>query len=299
MRKQILTTSKRLLRHVSSKSIQKRLGYPRDTKLLIIHADDLGISGSENAASFEAIEKGMVNSGSVMATCPKFREVADYSKTHPDSDIGIHLTLTSEWPSYKWGPLLHPDESKSITDQQGYFFENKTDLEKEFIPVEVEKELRAQIDKMIESGIDLTHIDTHMFTAFSNNEILKIYISLGKEYKLPVLLIDELPYHTLNFNKTIIVDRLYYAKPEDNIAGLTNYYRETLRSIGPGLNCILVHLAFNNEEMKDITTGQLNYGAAWRQTDFDFFTSNECHQLIKNNNIHLITWREIRDKLFL
>jgi predicted glycoside hydrolase/deacetylase ChbG (UPF0249 family) len=297
MRKQFSTTSKRFIRKVFSKSIQKRLGYPGNTKLLIIHADDLGISSSENAASFEAFEKGLVNSGSVMATCPKYHEVAGYSKTHPNSDIGVHLTLTSEWPSYKWGPSLDSEEVKSLTDQYGHFFDNKTDLGKNIIPAEVEKELRAQIDRMIESGIDLTHIDTHMFTAFSNNEILKICISLGEEYKLPVLLIDELLFHIRNLHKAIIVDRLYYAKPENNATGLINYYREVLRSIRPGLNCILVHIAFDNEEMQEIAKGQLNYGAAWRQTDFDFFTSNECRQLIKNNNIQLVTWREIRDKL--
>jgi predicted glycoside hydrolase/deacetylase ChbG (UPF0249 family) len=297
MRKHIVNTLKLILRTISSGSIQERLGYSKDEKLLIIHADDLGISRSENAATFESMEKGMVNSGSIMVPCPAFNELSDYSKTHPNADIGIHLTLTSEWSSYKWGPVLPSAEVPGITDSRGFFYEGKDSLYKINVANEVEKEFRAQIKMAIKSGIELTHIDSHMYVAFTTGEIIKKYISIGKEYKLPVLLTYDLPISSWFQKNTIVVDQLYCAKPEDYVKGLKSYYEEAIKTIKPGLNCILVHVAFNNKEMQDITLDQQNFGSAWRQADFDFFTSVDCRQLVENHNIKLITWREIRDKL--
>jgi predicted glycoside hydrolase/deacetylase ChbG (UPF0249 family) len=297
MRRQIKRFLKKILRNISTKSIQKRLGYPGKTKFLIIHADDLGLSASENEASFAAMEKGMVNSGSVMVPCPNFIDVPAYSKINPNSDIGLHLTITSEWPAYKFSPVLPPDKVQSIIDLKGYLFDNTKKISANADPDEVESEFRSQINKALESGIELTHIDSHMFAAFANNEILKKYIELGKEYKLPVLLTYDLPISTWFMKNNIVVDKLYCALPEDNIEGLGNYYSNILKSLKPGLNVILVHVAYNNKEMQNITQDQLNFGSAWRQDDYDFFTSNECRQLINDNNIQLITWREIRDRL--
>jgi hypothetical protein len=136
-----------------------------------------------------------------------------------------------------------------------------------------------------------------MFIAFST-KVLKIYYRLGMEYKIPVLLTNNLPISYLLKKNVIIADKLYYAKPVNNINELGNFYSNILSSIKPGLNCLLVHLAFDNKEMQDITHNQIKFGSKWRQADFDFFTGDECRRLIKENNIQLITWREIRDKLF-
>lgn len=297
MRKQIVRVLKRIIRYVGSQNIQKRLGYPDNSRLLIIHADDLGLSGSENEATFFAMEKGMVNSGSVMVPCPEFIGVADYAKKNTNADIGIHLTLTSEWPSYRLSPVLSTSKVGSIIDMKGEFFENVRMVSENGLPDEIENEFRAQIKKALEAGIRLTHIDSHMYVAFANKEILKRYILLGNEFKLPVLLTYDLPVNTWFFKNRVVVDRLFCASPDNWNEGLGNYYRYVLKSLKPGLNVILVHTAYDNKEMQDITNNQLEFGSAWRQDDFDFFTSEECHKLINDNNIQLITWREIRDKL--
>lgn len=301
MLKQLFSTIRRfrwqVISNYSNDSVQRRLGYESNTKLLIIHADDLGLSASQNSASLEAMDRGMVNSGSIMVNCPNFGEIVDYSKMHPEADFGLHLTVTSEWSSYKWGPVLSPDQVASIVDRNGFFLESKKDLAGNAVADEVEKEFRAQISCALESGIDLTHIDSHMFSGWANEAITGKYILLGKDYKLPLLLTHELPIQGIDRKNAVIVDRLFCARPEDNIKGLRNYYKNVLGMIKPGLNCILIHAAFDNKEMQDITLDQKNFGSAWRQADFDFFTSDECRQLIINNNIRLITWREIRDKL--
>ena len=211
--------------------------------------------------------------------------------------IWNHLTITSEWDSYKLKPVMPVSEVSSLIDSDGFLLPSNNHINNKAVLKDIEKEYRAQILKALESGIDLTHIDSHMFTPFSNKGILKIYKALGSEFKLPVLLTKELPVSTLIEKDAIIVDHLLYAEPEDFRKDMHSFYSEVLKSINPGLNCILIHTAYNNEEMQHITDNQPDYGSAWRQADFDFFTSDKCFQLIKDNNIILITWRRIRDML--
>src|SRR5262249_55775058 len=104
-----------------AKTLQEKLGYPRDARLLIVHADDLGATHSVNAASIKALESGGINSGSMMVPCPWFPEIADYAKSHPEADFGLHLTLTSERIYYRWGPVAPRDKVPSLVDANGYF----------------------------------------------------------------------------------------------------------------------------------------------------------------------------------
>jgi predicted glycoside hydrolase/deacetylase ChbG (UPF0249 family) len=167
----------------------------------------------------------------------------------------------------------------------------------------VENELRAQIKRAIQFGIDPTHLDSHMGMLFQNAAFLKVYIKLGHEFKIPVMLNQEV----LNFfgvdasklvtDKDVLVDQIFTANPDDYAKGMPQYYTGILTSLKPGLSTILLHAAYDNDEMKAVTIDHPDWGAAWRQADFNFFTSEECKALLKANNITLVTWREIRDKL--
>jgi chitin disaccharide deacetylase len=285
------------------KTIQERMGYPKETKLLIIHADDIGVTQTENAASIYAMEKGSVNSGSIMVPCPWFPEIAAYASSHPQADLGLHLVLTSEWKYYKWGPVLH-DKVPSLLTDQGFLTDGSVDLSKKATVEDVEKELRAQIDRAIQFGIDPTHLDSHMGMLYTDARFLEVYIKLGREYKMPLLLNSDFLQHWAKIDiskilndRDILTDYIYTATPQDYAGGMKNYYTNILKNLQPGLSTILLHAAYNNDEMKAVTIDHPDWGAAWRQADFDFFTSKECKKLIADHNIKLITWREIRDKL--
>ena len=166
----------------------QKLGFTEDTKLLIIHADDAGLSHSENTATIEALKYGVVNSYSIMSPCPWFYEMADFAKLNPKYDQGVHLTLTCEWHSYKFGPISPLNEVPSLIDKHGYFHKNRTDFSKHAQLNEVEKELHAQIKLQLDFGLNPTHIDCHMFTLASKPEFLELYKKIGVHYKLPIFL---------------------------------------------------------------------------------------------------------------
>ena len=283
----------------AQQSLQERLGYAKNAKLLIIHADDLGVAHSENEASFYALEKGSVNSASIMVPCPWFPEVAAYAAAHPKTDFGLHLTLTSEWNFFKWGPVAGKKAVPGLVNVYGYFFASVDSVIKSAAAAEVEKELRAQIEGAKQAGVDFTHLDSHMGTLYSNKEYLQILLKLGKEYRVPVMLNQQILKGTgTTVDETaVVINDIYVENPQNFAQGAEAYYTGILQSLQPGVHEIILHAAYDNSEMQAITTGHPDYGAAWRQADFNFFTSELCKTLLQQNRIQLITWREIRDKL--
>ena len=170
-----------------TKTIAERLGYPADSKLLIVHADDLAVAHSEDAASFDALDKQAVTSASIMVPCPWLTEVADYAKAHPDADLGLHLTLTSEWKTYRWGPVESKDKVPSLLDPSGYLWPDTPQSVGALKAEEAEREIRAQIERAVAMGIHPTHLDSHMGTLFSRPDLFAVYVKVAREYKLPFL----------------------------------------------------------------------------------------------------------------
>jgi len=170
-----------------NKTVAERLGYPAESKLLIIHADDLAVAHSVDSASFDALAKNAVTSASIMVPCPWLTEVADYTKTHPDADLGLHLTLTSEWKTYRWGSVAPSDKVPGLLGPDGTMWSDTPLVGQHAKPDEAEREIRAQIERAMALGIHPTHLDTHMGSVLASPEIFAAYVKLAHEFHLPFL----------------------------------------------------------------------------------------------------------------
>jgi predicted glycoside hydrolase/deacetylase ChbG (UPF0249 family) len=282
----------------ATKSLAERLGYARDAKLVIVHADDLGMTHSVNAASIKGLESGLVTSASIMAPCPWFPEMADYAKTHPDADLGLHLTLTSERVFYRWGPAAPRDRVPSLVDSNGYFHLSWTDITR-VDAREVELELRAQIERALAMGVRPTHLDSHQYRLFENGkEIFQSALRVAHEYKLPVFMVRDWfadrPYLESSLSPDdLVVDHTVTMEPGVPPEKWAEFYVKALKNLQPGVTVFIIHLAFDDEEMRAATRERDTWGAAWRQRDFNFFTSAEFRALVREQNIKLITWREL------
>ncbi|MFZ1142017.1 MAG: polysaccharide deacetylase family protein [Candidatus Sulfotelmatobacter sp.] len=282
-----------------TKTIAERLGYPPKSKLLILHADDLAVAHSEDTASFDALDKHAVTSASIMVPCPWLSEVAAYAKDHPDADLGLHFTLTSEWKSYRWGPIESKDRVPSLLDPSGYLWPD-TDHH-DLKPEEVEREIRAQIERALAMGIHPTHLDSHMGVLFSRPELFAVYVKVAREYKLPFLAVrsPEAPKELLSMlsDKDLILDSVVMADPKVPIGDWKAFYSKAIKNLKSGITEIIVHLGHDDAEMQAVMVDHPDYGAAWRQRDYDVVTSAEFQKALRDNHVILIHWKDLKKLL--
>jgi predicted glycoside hydrolase/deacetylase ChbG (UPF0249 family) len=278
-------------------TLAETLGYPKDAKLLIIHADDLGMDYSIDRASFEALENHLVSSASAMVPCPWFTEVVEFAKKHPDADIGLHLTLNSEWMTYRWGPMAPREQVTSLLDPEGYLYRLSPGTVEKGQATEVEREIRAQIDFAIRHGLHPTHLDSHEGTLLERQDFYKVFVKVAHEYHLP-----------FNANRAVLKSKGWQSmlSPGDieQDAGLEvregtapedwkQSYLRMLDEVKLGLTEMVVHLGYDCPELEAITAGYNHHEAKWRQHDFDVVRSTEFKEAIRRNRIFVITWREI------
>ena len=282
-------------------NLSELLGYDKNDKLLIIHADDLGLSNSVNKASFDALTNKYINSASVMMPAPYSNEVANYFKENQDIDLGLHLTFTSEWKDYKWHGISHEDSISSLIDSKGNFYEKKKDIIKNSNPKDIRKELQAQIDQALFIGIKPTHLDSHEGVLFFSPEFFKIYLELSKKNKLPVFIPKLLAPHFNNDfpqPKNLVVAKMHMADKNMSFENWPKYYDSILNNLDSGLNEMIVHLGYDNDEMKKITSNRIAFGSKWRNLDYNIISSPEFKASIIKNNIKLVTWKEIKEILY-
>ena len=286
-----------------AETLAERLGYSAEDKLLIIHADDVGMCHSVNRATIDALKKGMVTCGSIMIPCPAVPEIAEYCRKHPEADLGLHLTLTSEWQDYRWGPVAPRSEVPGLLDPEGFMWREERETARHASPEEVEKEVRAQIEKALQLGIKPTHIDSHMGTLFVRSDYFQVYIKLAKEYDIPPLVVEYRPELALRLGEELakalraLADQmkgtgfpvLDYIIPDvgGTFETKKEHYEQALRNLKPGVTEMIVHLGYADEELRGITNR-----AHMRQLDYEFFTAESTRKLINELGIKLIGWKE-------
>ena len=297
-----------LLSAQSSKTVAERLGYPANSRLLVIHADDFGMMHTVNTAIEEALEKGWVTSASIMVPCPWFPEVVMWTKTHPNADLGIHLTLNADWTPYRWGPVSPQPKDSSLLDPDGYL-----PLLTEYVDAhakipDVETETRAQVDKALAAGIHLSHLDSHMGTIMSTPQLFAVYAGLGQRYHLPILLprkaeingadVDvEATIKDPKLKQSILLDRVLQITPGVPQSQWLDTYKKMLSPLPPGTYELIVHLAHNTPEIQGATFDHPDWGAQWRQNDLDLVSNPEFQKFLKDQGFILVTWKELAKAL--
>ena len=290
---------------VGTRTTAERLGYSPTDKVLMVHADDIGMSHSVNVASIEALRRGLVTSGSIMVPCPWFPEIAEYFRQHPELDLGLHLTLTSEWKTLRWRPVAPIDKVRGLLDPDGYMWQSEVQTAMRANPQEIEIELRAQIDKALAAGLKPTHLDTHMGTLYTRKDFFDVYTRLGREYGIPVMAMRPTPealayarksgipigpeaFTQLEAEGYVLLDYLNTGVTGKNFAERKDSYRQFLRNLKPGVTMLIVHLGMNDPELKAAT-------GSWeaRHADYLSFIDPEIDALIRELGIKLTTWREM------
>jgi len=280
------------------KSVQERLGYPASARLLILHADDYGMNHSVNRAISEALEKHWITSASILVPCPWFLEAASFAKVHPDADLGIHQALNSEWTQFRWGPVSSRDKVPSLLDDQNYLPLDTPEVVKNAKPAEVEAELRAQIERAQKFGVHITHLDTHMGALFQSPAFFSVYSKLGNDFHVPILGARNGPEHAAPAadqmpTGRILVDRVLEIGPGVDPKEWTSWYEKQLAPLGPGVYQVILHLAYDDDEMRGATSDHPDWGAAWRQHDLDMVKSAEFQKFLKDQGFILVGWKDL------
>jgi predicted glycoside hydrolase/deacetylase ChbG (UPF0249 family) len=282
-------------------------GAPKVKRSLIVHADDAGMSHSVNVATIEAMEKGIVTSTSMLVPCAWFGEFAAYARKHPERDYGIHLTLTSEWELYRWGPVTPRDKVPSLVDQDGYLWRDNGPVDAHVKLNEAEIELRAQIERARQFGVRLSHLDTHMGTLLSRPDLLELYVNLAIEYNLPIMftrqatdprmqlaypglrghgqqMLDALDHHHLPVLSSVLM--LYQGGEHE---ARKRRYLSAFEILPPGVNEVIVHCGVANAELNAITSS-----ASLRDSDRRLMTDPEVKSQLERLGISLTSWTQFQ-----
>jgi predicted glycoside hydrolase/deacetylase ChbG (UPF0249 family) len=282
------------------RSTAQVLGYPPDARLLMINADDFGMCHDENEATVEGLGSGLFTSSTILVTCPWFEEAAEFGRANRGADLGVHLTLTSEWANYKWGPVLGSGTVPSLVDSRGYLWPDVPEVFANDKLEEAEAELRAQIDKALGAGIDVSHLDCHMGPLHLRADYHEIYYRLARDYRLPIRLTPRSFMIKMGMGGILeSLDRDGILYPDHFIAGgprkaeeTADYWTHLIRSLRAGITEVYCHPAFARTELRGCAGD-----AVQREADFRFFTSDAARRLLKDEGIELVGYRKLRDAM--
>jgi predicted glycoside hydrolase/deacetylase ChbG (UPF0249 family) len=289
-------------------TLVERLGFAKGERVAVVHVDDIGMCHAANEGAFEALENGPATCGSVMVPCPWFAEAAVRARLDPALDLGVHLTLNSEWEHYRWGPVAGRSAVSSLLDEAGFLPRTTLETVQRARPEEVEIELRAQVERALASGIDVTHLDSHMGTCFFP-PFVGIYGRLAREFDLPLFVVqpDQAALDRAGIGAALpvilrLVDEIadtgvpildgFDANSlgfEDGDGEAHNHAR--LRGLAPGVSYLICHAARGGEELSAVTPDSAH------QRDFErrFYGGPEGRRALESEGIRTVGMRALRD----
>ena len=301
----------------------EKLGYPKGSKVVILHVDDVGMSYDSNEGAIEAMTKGVATSCSVMMPCPWVPAYIHYWKEHPQTDAGLHLTLTSEWKEYRWGPLMGKPAVPGLVDSEGDMWPSVEDVVKHATADEVYAEIKAQLERAKNMGFTPTHLDSHMGTLFASAGFMQVYVKLGIENRIPVMMpaghatliaaLMHMPEQQMlqirGIGKMLwgaglpVLDDLYNEtygwKVPDEVknddkklqAWKTAKYIDALKQLKPGLTMLIMHCTAPTEVFP-----QISDSGPVRKGDLLVMTDPKFKKALEDEHIILTTWREVMER---
>jgi hypothetical protein len=276
--------------------------------VVILHADDVGMCQASLTAFADLIEFGLVSCGAVMVPCPWFPSVAAYCREHAGADLGVHLTLTSEWDGYRWGPISTRDPASGLLDGEGYFRRRAEPVQEQAAPEAVQIEMGAQVDRALAAGIDVTHLDTHM-GAVAHPKFVAGYVQLAMEHRLPPMVprLDEAGWRAFGMEGEMaalaaqfvaqmeaqgvpLVDHLVGLPLEEDPGDRLTLAKKELDALSPGLTHFIIHPAADTPELRAITE-------TWRSrvADYEVFCSDRLRDHLRDRGVQVIGYRALRD----
>jgi predicted glycoside hydrolase/deacetylase ChbG (UPF0249 family) len=284
----------------------KRLGLAETDRLVILHADDIGMCQASITAFADMVEFGLISSGATMTPCSWFPQVAARF-ARPDVDLGVHLTLNAEWDAYRWGPLSTRDPASGLLDDEGYSPRTVEVVQARADPVAVQVELQAQVARALAAGIDVTHIDTHMGTVM-HGKFIASYIQLALQHRLPVMLprMDAAALEHLGMERQTIdlmartieqlqdqgvplidhIEMLPLDQPDNRV----EQAKRRLAGLPAGITHFIIHPAVDTPELRAIAPDWPS-----RVADYQAFTRPELLDYVRASGIQVIGYRALRE----
>lgn len=290
--------------------VLEKLGFKPDDRLAILHVDDVGMCAASLAAFDELWAKNAVTCGSVMVPCPWFRATAEWARTHPDADLGVHATLTSEWSGYRWGPVSTRDTASGLMDDEGAFPKNSPEIMESADPEAAKVELSRQVELALEAGIDATHFDTHMGSVMDRH-LYPRFLEVACRYKLApfALRLTEDQWrragYTAETARVLVhetarleeagapaLDRIYQLSLSDEEDRLAKT-RAMIDAIKPGhIGYVVFHPAHDTAEIRSICHD-------WRSRvmDYEMLVSSAIREHAEARGISLIGTRALQNAM--
>lgn len=287
--------------------VLKKLGLSDKDRAVIIHTDDIGMCQASVTAYADLMEFGIVSSGATMVPCPWFLDAARVCREHPEYDMGVHLTLTSEWNTYRWGPVSTRDEASGLMDEEGYFFHTSALAQEHADGEAALVELKAQVHKALVAGIRSTHMDTHMGT-LGHIKFIPNYIQMGMANRSPIMMFRlnaigwrlaglDGPTATMAAKMVSqleeagmpLLDNMFQMnleQPEDRL----DQVKAAMKKIKPGVTHFIIHPSADTPELRAIC-----HDWPCRVADYQTFQDERLRTFIKDSGLHIIGYRDLQN----
>lgn len=294
---------------MNANPVLKKLGYSETDRLVIIHADDIGMCQASVQAFKDLWSVGSITSGAVMVPCPWFPAAAQMCRENPEMDMGVHATLNAEWENYRWGPVSTRDQASGLMDADGYFHQWHEAVYQNARPEAAAVEVNAQVEKALAAGIDVTHVDSHMGTIL-NSLFIQSYIQAAASRLLPNMLprtnAKGIEMMGASSEELMIYEPIMaqlesmgiptlegiVAMPLDHAEDHTGLAKKLLSELPVGITHFILHPSIDTPELRAICPD-------WpaRVANYNAFMSDELKKFIESENIKLIGYRQIRNAM--